>query len=109
MRVLVDHCVPRPLARLLVGHEVRTTRQEGWQDLSNGVLLATAAPKFDVFVTVDRNLASQQALSNLPLPVVSLVAVSNTIDSLSPLVPELLKLLGQPLQRRVYKVPAGPA
>jgi tartrate dehydratase beta subunit/fumarate hydratase class I family protein len=54
--VLLDHCVPRPFARLLVGHEVRTSRQEGWQDLSNGVLLKTAVAKFDVFVTVDRTL-----------------------------------------------------
>ena len=104
MRVLLDHCVPRPFARLLAGPDVRTTRQMGWQGLSNGELLALAAPEFDVFVTVDRNLASQQSMSDLPLAVVALAAVANTIDALAPLAPEVLRLLGQQLQRRMYVV-----
>jgi hypothetical protein len=40
------------------------------------------------------------------MPVVSLIAVSNTIDVLEPLAPELLRLLGQQLQLRVYVIPA---
>jgi predicted nuclease of predicted toxin-antitoxin system len=104
MRVLLDHCVPRPFGRLLLGHEVRTTRQEGWQNLSNGELLATASESFDVFLTVDQNLASQQNLSNLPMPLIALIAFSNTIDTLTPLAAEVLRLLGQPLQRKVYLV-----
>ena len=63
MKVFVDECVDRRLARDIVGHEVKTARQQGWSTIKNGELLALAAKEFDVFVTVDRNLSFQQ---NLP-------------------------------------------
>ena len=74
MRVLLDHCVPRRFRRLLVGHEVRTTFEMGWADLSTGALLARARESFGVFVPVDQNLQFQQNLMALPLPVMVLAA-----------------------------------
>ena len=46
MRLLLDESLPRPLADLLVGHEVRTVPQMGWTRLGNGVLLRQAAADF---------------------------------------------------------------
>lgn len=86
MKVLLDHCVPRPLAKSIVDHEVRTARSMGWEDLSNGKLLAAAACEFDVLVTTDRNVQSQQSASRLPLPVVVLRGQTNTIEDLAGLV-----------------------
>ena len=63
MKVLLDECVDWRLARDIVGHDVKTARQMGWASIKNGELLALAAEQFDVFVTVDRNLSSQQNLS----------------------------------------------
>ena len=40
MKVLLDHCVPRPFGRLLTGHEVATTYEMDWARLFNGKLLA---------------------------------------------------------------------
>lgn len=94
--------MPRPFARLIVGHDVRTTRDMGWEDLSNGELLAKAATSFDLMVTVDKSLLHQQNRTDLPLPVLVLRATSNTIGSVAVLAPEVLKLLGQALQNRVY-------
>lgn len=108
MNLLLDHCVPRPFVRLLFGHAVRTAREMGWSDLANGQLLAQAATQFDVFVTVDRNLPRQQHHATLPLPVVVLHVADNTVDSLVPLVPELLKVLERHLMPRVYEVPEPP-
>lgn len=68
MRVLLDECVDWRLSRDLIGHDVRTARQMGWQSIKNGELLALATDHFDVFVTVDRNLAFQQAVPDSPLP-----------------------------------------
>lgn len=48
----MDHCVPQRFRRLLVSHEVRTTSEMGWANLSNGSLLAQARQFFGVFVTV---------------------------------------------------------
>lgn len=104
MRVLFDHCVPRPLAHLLPGHEVRTTYRMGWADRSNGDLLALASEHFDVLVTTDRRMQNQQNVGSIPIAVVVLVAVTNTIEDLSPLAPEILRLLGAGLQRKVYVV-----
>jgi len=56
MRVLLDECLPRRLKREIVGYEVVTVPEAGWAGKSNGELLALAAERFDVFVTVDQNL-----------------------------------------------------
>lgn len=104
MRVLFDHCVPRPLASLLTGHEVRTTYRMGWADQSNGALLALASKQFDIFLTTDRRLQNQQNIGSLPIAVVVLVAVTNTIEDLAPLAPEILRLLDARPQRRVHVI-----
>ena len=90
MRVFVDECVDRRLARLIVGHDVRTARGQGWTGISNGRLLALVADAFDVFVIVDRNLSYQQNLHSLPFAVIVLHARTNRLADLDPLVPELL-------------------
>jgi len=72
-----------------------------WQDESNGKLLALAATRFDVFLTVDKNLAKQQDIGELPLPVIVLRCRSNSIRTVERHVPDLLRLLSQALQRRV--------
>lgn len=108
MRVLLDHCVPRRLRRLLVGHEVRTAFEQGWSALSNGTLLARAAEQFDVFVTVDQNVQYQQNLKALPLPVIMLVVQDNRFETLAPLAPAVLDLLDRPLPREVIRVEVPP-
>ena len=62
----------------------------GWSTISNGELLALAATEFDIFITVDRNLAFQQHLPDISIAVIVLRARSNRLAALRPLVPELL-------------------
>ena len=93
MRIQLDECVDWRLARDISGHEVKTTHQMGWATIKNGELLAPAARDFDVFVTVDRNLAFQQNIDALPIPVVVLSAKANRLADLKPLVPGLLSVL----------------
>ncbi|PYR12122.1 MAG: hypothetical protein DMG00_09430 [Acidobacteria bacterium] len=64
MKVLFDQGTPVPLRTLLAGHTVETVYERGWSKLSNGDLLTAAqASSFDVFVTTDQNLRSQQNLT----------------------------------------------
>lgn len=93
MRVLLDECIDRRLAREIVGHEVRTVPEAGWAAAKNGELLALAEKSFDVFVTVDRNLSFQQNVPRFSIAVVVLCATSNRLVDLRPLVPRLLELL----------------
>ena len=93
MKVLLDECVDWRLGRDIAGHSVKTARQMGWTTIKNGELLALAASKFDVFVTVDRNLSFQQKLSSYPIAVIVLSATSNRLADLRPLVPKLLSAI----------------
>jgi len=85
MRVLLDECVPRALRTELPGHEVKTVAEAGWAGVKNGALLQLAATRFDMILTVDRNLEYQQNFSGLTIAVVVIDAPSNDIDVLRPL------------------------
>lgn len=93
MKLLLDECVDRRLARDILGHEVRTVVELGWAGVQNGALLARASGRFDAFVTVDRNLAFQQRVDKLPLAVVVLRAATSRLTDLRALVPLLLQAL----------------
>ena len=93
MKILLDECLPKRLARLLIGHDVQTVRQMNWLGFSNGKLLAAANPHFEVFITVDKNIIQQQSLAGFRIAVVVLQARSNKIEDLSPLVPKVVALL----------------
>jgi hypothetical protein len=73
MRVLFDNGTPRGIAPALVGHSVEEARARGWDNLTNGALLAEAEKAgFDVFVTTDRNLRYQQNLAGRRLAIIVL-------------------------------------
>ena len=71
-------------------------------------LLRLAADRgFDALVTVDRGIAHEQNLNDLPVAVVIMLAVRNRLDELRPLVPKGVDVLSGSLRRRVYHVSAG--
>jgi hypothetical protein len=93
MRLILDECIDRRLARDLAGHEVKTVPQMGWAGIKNGRLLALVEESFDVFITVDRNLAFQQNLPQFRIAIIVLQARSNRLADLKPLVPEMLAVV----------------
>jgi len=93
MRVLLDECVTRDLKPEFVGHEVFTIEDAGLKGLTNGKLLAAAAGKYDVFVTVDQNLQYQQNLGTFLIGIVVLKAPRSTYPMLAPLMPKVLGIL----------------
>jgi Domain of unknown function (DUF5615) len=93
VKVLLDECVDRRLARDIEGHEVRTVPEVGWAGLKNGELLKRAQEQFDVFVTVDRNLPFQSDLSVFSIAVVILRTPTNRLDDLRALLPKLLTVI----------------
>ena len=105
MRVLLDEQLPRHLTRELLGHEVSTVQQKGWAGLKNGELLRRAADAgFEVFLTADRNLEFQQNLSQTRLRVILLVAPSNVLEDLLPLVSGLLAAISKSRPGRILRV-----
>jgi predicted nuclease of predicted toxin-antitoxin system len=93
VRVLLDGCVPKRLAKELSVHEVHTAPAMGWGDLDDGPLLDAMAGCFDVLVTVDKNLPKQQRLHNRPFAVIVLRAKTNRLADLLPLVPVLRRVI----------------
>ena len=93
MRLLLDECVPKRLGHELPGHEIRTVQQAGWAGVKNGALLRAAEGQFDALLTVDQGVEHQQRLTGLAISVVIMVAPSNDIDDLRPLMPAVLEAL----------------
>jgi len=93
MRILLDESLPRKLALELAGHETQTVQKRGWSGLRNGELLRTASHEFEVLLTGDKNLEFQQNPATLPIAVIVLLAVNNRIETLRPLVPQVLETL----------------
>ena len=85
MRVLLDECLPRRLKHEVRADFVRTVPEVGWASIENGALLRLAEVEFDIFLTRDRNLEYQQNLQDIDLAVIVLIARSNDIDDLKPL------------------------
>lgn len=95
MRLLLDECLPRKLRPLFIaaGHYCETVREPGWGGMKNGDLLAHAEFRFEVFITVDKNLRYQQNLKNRVISVLIVRTQSNDIDDLEPLIPAILTAL----------------
>lgn len=95
MRILLDECLPRDFIREFPGHVAQTVPQAGWASVKNGELLRLIAQseKFDLFVTVDKNLPQQQKLHSLPFAVAVLRPKSNRLIDIKPFAAELLRRL----------------
>lgn len=96
MRLLLDECVPRPLLRDLTAHDAHHVVDMGWSSRRNGDLLKLMlADGFEALLTVDRNLAFQQNLRASGLGVVVVVAGTNRVKELRPLIPRILEALSR--------------
>lgn len=76
----------------------------GWAALKNGNLLDAVQPNFDVLLTVDRNLPHQQNLRGRTIALVVLVASSNRVEDLKPLLPYVEPVLQTILPGNVVHV-----
>ena len=96
MRILLDECVPRPLKRELTDYEIRTVVEMGWSGKKNGELLQLMVQEsFAVLLTTDQNIQYQQNLQQAGIAVVVLVASSNRLPELVPLIPSVRSVLNQ--------------
>jgi len=104
VKLLLDECVDRRLARELQGHSVETVPHMGWAGKKNGELLKLAEQQFDVLITTDRNLSFQQNLPKFKIAVMVLFAPSNRLVDLRPLVPKVLAELSKAKAGQVMQI-----
>ena len=90
MQILLDECVPRPLKSEFSDYDVRTVVEMGWSGKKNGELLQLMAQAgITILLTADRNLRYQQNLQQAGVAVVVLIAPSNRLPDLVPLIPDV--------------------
>jgi predicted nuclease of predicted toxin-antitoxin system len=106
MRLLLDECLPRTLAKEFRGHKMRTVPEMGWAGKKNGELLRLAEEKFDVFITLDQNLQYQQNLSKSSMAVILLSVKNNRFETIQPLVSKIVATLKSLQHGQVVKIVA---
>jgi hypothetical protein len=79
MKVLFDHNLDRRLRKHLLDHDVKTTFEMGWQNLSNGKLLTKAVKEFEVFLTCDGNIKYQSSINSYNIGIVVIRAFDNRL------------------------------
>ncbi|MBE9251858.1 DUF5615 family PIN-like protein [Dolichospermum sp. LEGE 00240] len=105
MRVLLDECAPRPLKRELAEYDIKTVVEMGWSGKKNGELLRLMNQEgFTILLTTDQNLRYQQNLEQAGMAVVVLVAQSNKLADLLPLLPDARKVLNTIVPGAVVEV-----
>jgi hypothetical protein len=73
MRILFDHGTPSGIAASLSAHEVIEARDRGWDRISNGDLLRAAEDAgFDLLLTTDKRIRSQQNLMSRKIAILVL-------------------------------------
>jgi hypothetical protein len=99
--------VPRPLKHELTGHDVSTVVEQGWSSKRNSELLGLMlAEGFEGFLTVDQNLEFQQNLAASGVAVVVVVARTNRLKELRPIIPIILDALRRVRRGAVIRVGA---
>ena len=95
MKILFDENFPKSLKIFFWKiHTVYTVQEMGWNGKRNGELLALLLKeKFDVLITVDKNLHYQQNLKKYPVIIILVDVKFVRPDLLTPLMPNVITLL----------------
>jgi hypothetical protein len=94
LRVLFDKNVPYLLKRHLIGYQVQTADDEGWEQVSNGELISRADEAgYAIILTCDQNIQYQQNMTHRRISMV--VLGSNIWPSIRPRVAEIVDALNR--------------
>jgi hypothetical protein len=107
MKVLLDENIDVRFKKLFVNtvHEVYTVRDMQWNGIKNGALLMLLKDHgFDCWIVVDKNIPYQQNISTLPCKVIVLNVLRNTLESITPLLPELLLTIERISEKKVIVI-----
>lgn len=105
MKILLDECVTKKLKQHLTEFEVKTVVEMNWSGLKNGRLMGVAiAEKFDVLLTIDKNIEHQQNMGKYEIAVVVLDVEKSKIEFLLELLPKFKEQVGEYEKGKVYSI-----
>ena len=94
MRILFDECVPKSLKREFVDLDITAVSEMGWSETKNGALLQLmSVENFDILLTSYQNIKYVQNLQKADVAVIVMVAYTNRVSDLLPLVPKVREIL----------------
>jgi predicted nuclease of predicted toxin-antitoxin system len=94
VKILLDECLPLDFRHSFPGHKTHTAQWAGFKGKKNGDLLQEAeAAGYDVVLTVDQGILSQQNVAKRRISVIIISSKTNQVEDLLPsvsAVPEAL-------------------
>ena len=105
VRILLDNFIPARLRFDIVGHEVQSAVFADLAHLDDGDLLDAIEGRFDVLVTIDRNMRLQPRIAGRPFSVAILRAPSNRPEDLRQCLPIRLTTLAVFKPSEVREIP----
>ena len=103
-KILLDACVPQSLRNQIDGHQVETARFAGLDELPDGELLEAIEGRYDILITLDRNLTYQQKITNRELAVIVIQVAEQTPEAFKTLTPKIEQAIGQAKVGKVLEV-----
>ncbi len=92
MKILLDECITKKLKSYLLDFEVYSVLEMNWSGLKNGELLKNCSiNKFDILLTIDKNISSQQSIKKFDVAVVVLNSLNSKLESIIPLINKFIK------------------
>ncbi len=83
MKILLDECVTKRLKKHLEEFEVFTVRELALSGIKNGKLLTYCVEnKFDILLTIDKNLLHQQNFDKYPVTIAVFNSLTSKIEEL---------------------------
>jgi hypothetical protein len=96
VKILLDNCVDWRVERLLSGHKISHAQDMGWEQFSNGSLLAAAAEAgFAAIITVDKKIKYEQNLDRLPVTVIEIDTSDSRLASIAAISRQLNQAIAQ--------------
>ena len=87
MKILLDEGVPDIIQKRLSRFSIFSVKEMGWRGVKNGVLLDLMTGQFQVLITTDKSLPSQQNLKKRQISVV--ILPTNDVPSVVELLPQI--------------------
>ena len=103
MKILLDECVTKRLKNYLEEFEVFTVRELELSGIKNGKLMTYCSEnKFDILLTIDKNLMFQQNLDKYPVTIVVLNSFSSKLEELIIFLPSFKAQLDSLEKHKAY-------
>ena len=106
MKILIDENLPQKLKENFgEENEVYSVREMNWQGKKNGELLGLMTlAGFEGFVTMDKNLQSQQNLNKFAITIFVLRGTNNKLETLQELIPPVLERIKEGVDVGVVEI-----